>query len=175
MPRRFVLVPALELDELAAYHQDIVDSLRLYFSPSAPTFEERFVGKPIHEVQGELELRLGESDIRSCFAVLTSLEAHFRIDFDLRCRKRLKDNLSVYFRGVEKRRKKAVRLDEDILEGWKRCTDASPTLVGGLRSAFKFRHYVAHGRYWTPTHSKFDFSYVHLMAEGIISGLRLVA
>jgi len=120
MPKRFTLVPALQLDELASYHQDIVASLRLYFNPSAPAFAVRFAGKQLDEVEQELAARLDESDVRSAFAVLTSLEASLRIDFDRRCKRRLKDDLSVFFREVEKKGENSVRLDEDILEGWKR-------------------------------------------------------
>lgn len=172
MPKRFALVPTLQLDELALYHQDIEASLRLCFSPSAPTFAARFLGNRPDEVRQQLDSRLDESDVRSALVVLTSLEASFRIDFDLRCRKKLKGDLSVYFREVEKTRGNAVRLDEDILEGWKRHEpSASPRLIGELRGAFKFRHWLAHGRYWTPKLGRrYDFNYVHLMADGIISG-----
>jgi hypothetical protein len=170
MPRPFALVPTLKLEELAAYHEDIVASLRLYFSPSAPTFAARFVGRKPEEVNREVALRLDESDVRSTFFVLTSLEASFRVDFDLRCRKRLKDDLSVYFREIEKTRTDAVRLDEDILEGWKRHTSAPAGLIGDLRGAFRFRHWLAHGRYWIPKLGcKYDFAYVHLIATSIIS------
>jgi hypothetical protein len=173
MPRPFVLVPTLRLDELAAYHQDIAAALRLHFSPSAPTFAVRLVGKTADELDRELASRLDESDVRSAFFALTSLEASFRIDFDFRCRKRLKDDLSIYFRQVKKTRKDAVRLDEDILEGWKRHADAPPALISDLRGAFKFRHWIAHGRYWTPKLGRrYDFDYVHLMANSIISGFR---
>jgi hypothetical protein len=170
MPRRFILIPALELDELAGYHQDVVASLRLYFSPSAPTFAVRFAGRSMHEADRELTLRLDESDVRSTFAVITRLETTFRVDFDLRCRKRLKDSLSVYFRGIEKTHGNRVRLDEHILEGWKKHTSASTKLISDLRGAFKFRHWVAHGRYWSPKFGrKFDFGYIHLLADAIIS------
>jgi len=172
MAKRFTLAPILYLDELALHHRDIEASLRLYFSPSAPTFAARFLGKRPDEVRQELDSRLDESDLRSALVVLTSLEASFRVDFDVRCRKRLKDDLSVHFREVDQTRKKAVRLDEDILEGWKKHEPlASPGLIGDLRGAFKFRHWLAHGRYWTPKLGRrYDFDYVHLMAVGIISG-----
>ena len=119
MPKRFALDPTLQLDELASYHQDIVASLRLYFSASAPTFAERYFGKPLDEAERQLTLRLHESDLRSALVVLTSLEASFKVDFHFRCRRRLKDPLSIYFREVKKKRKDAVRLDEDILRDGK--------------------------------------------------------
>jgi hypothetical protein len=83
------------------------------------------LGKRSDEVEKELPVRLDESDVRSALVVLTSLEASFRVDFDFRCRKRLKDDLSVYFREVERERESAVRLDEDILEGWRRLIRSS--------------------------------------------------
>lgn len=171
MPKRFAEVPELQLNELDSYHRDVEASLRLYFSPSAAVFAARLVGKGPEELKQELKLRLDESDIRSTFFVLTSLEATFRVDFDVRCRKRKKDVLSVYFRAVEKKRKRAVRLDEDILEGWTRHEPlAKSRLIRELREAFKLRHWLAHGRFWTPkVPPKYNFSYVHLMADGIIS------
>lgn len=175
--RRFILAPALELDELAEYHRDIEASLRLYFSPSAPAFAERFAGRSSQEVKEKLTLRLDESDVRSTFAALTSLEAHFRIDFDYRCWRRKKDRLSVYFREVEKNRKGKVRLDEDILEGWRTHYTTQPAdLISELRGAFKFRNWLAHGRYWTPKLGrKYDFAYVQLIGESIVSRFPFVA
>ena len=176
MPRRPALDPALQLAELLSYHQDIEASLRLYFSPSAPTFTARFVGKRPDEVESELKSRLDESDIRSAFFVLTSLEAKFRVEFAFRCKKRLKDPLSKYFREVEKERKDTVRLDEDILQGWKRHESVSARDIGELRGAFKFRHWLAHGRYWTPKLGRnYDFPGVRLMAESIIAGFDFVS
>jgi len=168
MPSRFILDPALQLDELASYHQDIMAALHIYFSPSAPTFAARFAGKRLAEVDHELELRVAESDARSALVVLTSLEATFQVDFDFRRRKMLTDPLSVYFRELGKKRNR-VRL-EDILEGWKIYTSAPPKLISDLRGAFKFRHWLAHGRYWTPNFgAKYDFVNVHLMARGVVS------
>lgn len=159
MPERFALDPSLQLDELASYHEDLIASLGLYFSPSNPAFDARFAGKRI---------------VRSAFFVLTRLEASFKMDFEFRCEKRLKDGLSRYFRKVSKRRKDAVRLDEDILEGWKMHSDISPEpsrAIGELRGAFKFRHWLAHGRYWSPKLGRrYDFDSIHLLASAIVSG-----
>jgi hypothetical protein len=151
MPKQFVLDSALQLDELASYHQDVVASLRLYFNPSNPAFAARFLGCRPDEVKEALASHLEETDVRSAFFVLTKLEASFRIDFYFRCEKRLKDDLSTYFRNVLKLRKHktTVRFDEDILEGWKRHTSGSKD-IAALRGALKFRHWLAHGRYWNP-------------------------
>ena len=175
MPRQFVLAPELELNELHTYHQDVRSSLRLYFSPSAPSFTERFVGKTAKKVNEELTLRIDESDVRSTFFLLTSLEAHFRMDFDFRCRQRRKDPLSRHFREVEKKRKNKVRLNEDILEGWGTHKKALTSLIREFRGALKFRHWLAHGRYWAPKYGrKYDFGYVQIVAESILSNFRFL-
>jgi len=169
MPKRPVLIPTLKLDELAAYHQDTVGALRLYFSRINPRFEERFVGKTQDEVDRELQSRLDESELRSSFVVLTSLEANFQVDFGFRCRKKLKDDLSRHFRKLEKERGTKVHL-EDILEGWKAYGGVPPAEIGEVRGAFKFRHWFAHGRYseWKFGRKR-DFFTVRLMAERITS------
>jgi hypothetical protein len=167
MPEAFALARALELGAIVSYHEDVVSALKLYFSPGNPAFVKRFALKSQEEVDRELALRLEESEVRSTFTILTSLEASFRIDFELRCKKRLKDDLSRYFRNVKKR-KAMVRLDEDILEGWKRYTSAPARVISDLRGAFHFRHWVAHGRYWTPKPGRrYDLDYVRLTAETV--------
>jgi hypothetical protein len=151
--QRLALDPSLELVEISAYQTDIEHALRLYFSPTAPTFASRFFGKSMHEVREQLAIRLDESDRRSSLILLTSLEASFRLDFNDRCGRRLKDKLSRYFRGIQKSHGDRVRFD-DILEGWKQpgavqasvidsCVAPSSSGIGsrtddfGLRSSGK--------------------------------------
>ncbi len=173
---QFALISNLHLVELAAYQNDIDASLRLCFSPTAPDFPIRFLGYPKNKVAQELQLRLAESDIRSTLIVLTSLEASFRVDFHLRCRERLKDELSRYFREIEKTRGDQVRFDEDILEGWKKYIPGVAPLIGRLHGALKLRHWVAHGRYWHPKLGrKYDFDSVYDLAEVIASTLHLTS
>jgi hypothetical protein len=116
--KRYEVVPELTLGQLATYHNDVVAALRLYFSSASPAFGERYFGKPpseaLQEAARELETRLNESDIRSSLMVLTGLEAHFNLDFEYRCRNRLRAPLSRYFRDLERERKGRVRLDDDI-------------------------------------------------------------
>jgi hypothetical protein len=175
---RFALVPELTLDAIAAHHEDVVAALRLYFSPASPTYIRRFAGRLIDEITSELESRLLEEDVRSMLAVLTSLEAHFRADFNLRCRQRLKDDLSRHFRQIERARGDRVRLDEDILEGWGTYASATPisigVLIGRLRGALKLRHWLAHGRYWSrkPGSHQNDFYSILVLAEQVIQGFQ---
>jgi hypothetical protein len=161
--------PSLEPGEIAAYHADIEQALRICFSPAAPTFESRFVGRSRRGIADEVALRLRESDLRSSLMLLTSLEASFRLDFNDRCKRRLKDDLSRHFREVEKSRTDRVRLD-DILEGWKLHADVAASLIQQLRGALQFRHWLAHGRYWPPKFGrKYDFDFVSSIAAAAVS------
>lgn len=172
MPRRAAFPGALKLEDIASHDKDVKDGLRLLFGPTNPSYEVRFVGKSRRDVEQELRRRLDESDLRSSFFLLTSLEATFRIDFDRRCEKRLKDPVSRHFRAIRRNPRLPPRLDEDILEGWKRHEAAHGKTIGELRGAFKYRHWLAHGRYWEPKLGrKYDFEGLRLLAEAVISAL----
>jgi hypothetical protein len=187
VPRQFTLVDELQLDELALYHRDTEAALRLYFSPAAPTFAARYLGEPPDSPRPmqDLESRLDESDVRSAFVVLTRLEATFRVDFDERCRQKLKDSLSRYFR--EKRRdierrggRSTLRLSQDILEGWKTCPPdplrPNGALISELRSALAFRHWFAHGRCYRTQNfpGRYDYVSVDLLARNILAAFPFV-
>jgi len=168
---RFSIVPQLGLDEIASHRDDSVASLKLYFSAVSPNFPIRFAGQPATAVQSQLSQRIEESELSSTFTLLSRLEATFRVDFDCRCRKRLKDDLSHYFRDIEKRQGDRVRLDDDILEGWRLHSSGYPSpLIGQIRAAFKFRHWLAHGRYWAPKLGRtYDFDFVYTMVKVIVT------
>ena len=51
-----------------------------------------------------------------------------------RCRERSKDDLSTHFRRIKRYRGTRVRLDEDILGGWKAHGVGSSNLVAQLRA-----------------------------------------
>ena len=116
-----------------------------------------------------------ETDVRSSFAVLSRLEAAFRIDYECRCKEKLKDDVSWTFRRMYKSRKMRVSLEDDIFEAWLQNSTGSNRLISELRGAFKFRHWLAHGKYWRPNLGrKYDFSYVYLLAENALNTLPLI-
>ena len=161
---------------IALYHNDVVSSLILYFSNVSPSFNVSFLGYSPTEVSDELKAHLDETDRRSALALLISLEAAFRVDYERRCQQRMKDDLSRAFRRISKSRKRNVRLDEDIFESWVRNVDGSAPLIGALRSAFRFRHWLAHGSYWEPKLGrKYDFPYVYDLADNVLKTLSFLS
>lgn len=169
MPKR--VAPArqpVSLVDLADYHRDAESSLRLYFTPANPDFVACFAGDQLSEVKAKLADRIGETDMRSALAVMTRIEAAFRIDYQQRCRMKKPDPVSITFRRLFKSRGRNVRLEDDIWEVWRQNYPSTKALISQLRSVFKFRHWLAHGRYWQ-VGSKYDFQTLYLLADGVLA------
>lgn len=166
---------SLTIVEIAEYHNDVVDSLKLYFSEISPSFSTRFFGRSPAEVASELAARIEETDRRSAFFILTALDAAFRADYLRRCQNKRKDPLSRALRVIYKIRSENASLDEHIFETWKEKSFApGPRLIGELRGAFKFRHWLAHGRCGEPKLGrKYDFNFVYSLADDVLSAFEL--
>jgi len=156
----------LSLREIAEYHEDAVSSLRSYFGGVHNL--ERFLGYTLAQRSEELKLRIDETALRSMLITLASIEASLRLDYEFRCRKKLKDSLSRAFRAVYKTHQRHVALDEDIFEAWKSHVTESRALISELRTAFRLRHWLAHGRYREPRLGRqFDFDFVYDLANAV--------
>jgi hypothetical protein len=159
----------LQFDELAVSRSDTKNSLRFYYTaPSIENRDKKFIGYSIQDTQRELNLRLEEIDKSFVLSLLAALEGHFRVDFHVRCERRKKDELSRCFREVNKKKPDRVSFEEDILETWRNHLPAAKALFSELKGAFRYRHYLAHGRYWNPKLGKnHDFESVYLLAQAI--------
>ena len=107
-------------------------------------YESQFFGWSQPEIQEFVLLQHEELNMLTMFELLATVEAILRLDFQRRVRKRLKDPVSREFQRIGLDR---ARLDEDILETWKRSGNLN---VGGFRSVLRLRHWLAHGRHWHP-------------------------
>ena len=156
----------LELPEIATHHNDLASSLTQYFHLDTPSYQVRFAGYTRAEIIGELDERLDEVDLTSSLAVLAAVEAAFRIDYLQRCYKRQKDDISRVFRAIYKAKREDASLDQDIFETWARNSSVPGRIISELRGAFRFRHWLAHGRYWTPKLGRpYDFTDVFSLAD----------
>lgn len=158
----------LGLADIDGYHQDAEASLRLYFSSVSPTYEVRFLGYSVAEVAEQLHARLAESQLRASLTVLSCLEAAFRIDYLQRCYHRDRSDIARCFRDLYKEHAEHVRLDEHILDTWAAYFTEARALISELKGAFHFRHWLAHGRYYTPKLGrKFDYLYLYELADEV--------
>jgi hypothetical protein len=156
----------LGLPEIVAHHQDLGASLTLYFSAVSPRYFVRFDGYAPIEVTAELGERFHEAELTSSLTVLASVEAAFRIDYLQRCYRRGKDPVSRAFRGIYKSKKQQASLEDEIFGVWADNSSVPPSIIGELRGAFRFRHWLAHGRYWEPKLGRrYEFSDVYALAD----------
>jgi hypothetical protein len=97
---------------------------------------------------------------------LSSVEAAFRIDYLQRCYRREKDPVSRAFRNIYKAKQQHASLEDEIFEVWVHNSSGTSSIIGELRSVFRFRHWLAHGRYWTPKLGRrYDFNDVFALAD----------
>lgn len=156
----------LGLPEIAAHHQDLESALTLYFSTGSPNYLIRFATYAAREVTDELRERLNEADLTSSLTVLASVEAAFRIDYLRRCYRRGKDPVSRAFRNIYEAKRQHASLEDEIFEVWVDNSSVPRSIIGELRAAFRFRHWLAHGRYWTPKLGRrYDFNDVFALAD----------
>jgi hypothetical protein len=121
-------------------------------------------------VTDELLARLEEADLTSSLTVLAAVEAAFRIDYLQRCYRRAKDPVSRAFRDIYKIKQLHASLEDEIFEAWLHNSCGARSIIADLRSAFRFRHWLAHGRYWTPKLGRrYDFNAVFELANLTLS------
>ena len=112
--------------------------------------------------------------MRSTFAVLAAVEAALRVDYLLRSIGKRKEPLSRAFRQLYKSRQERAKFDEDLLDLWGQHHPELKRYIGELRAALKFRHWLAHGRYWQrPTSGRFDFVSIYGLAELLLADFPL--
>lgn len=157
----------LPLVEIAQHYSDIEASVRNYFSFDNLQSGERFVDYTPPEIELEMTSVLAEHVRSTSMSILAALEAAFRMDFLQRCYKRQKDPLSRSFRTLYQNRGQHVPLGDIFLQ-WKSHSTVSQSIISDLEQAFKYRHWLAHGRYWTlKIGREYDYDDIYTLAESI--------
>lgn len=116
---------------------------------SGEVFDEEFFGLTPAEFDERFDFHFEEIDRLVSINILAYMEALFRVDYFHRVNKRLKDELSKGFKGLEKTYQERVPLEE-ILEKWKELDSKNRAVISEFIGAMKFRNWLAHGRYWNP-------------------------
>lgn len=155
-----------KIDEIVQQYQDSSSAIRFYFSLQNPKAYELFVGLSESELLEQCNKVLQENELALSLVLLSALEANFRVDYISRVERKLKDDLSRHFRELHKNHGNRVSLEDDILKGWKSYANTHQKLIGEIRSAFKYRHWLAHGRYWQPKlGQEYDFFKLQSLCE----------
>lgn len=153
----------LVISDIAEYKKDLEESLNLYYKNAR--LYEKFMLYSQNELTLEKQKRLQELTLNCIFMILSSVESWIRIDYEIRVKNKLKDSLSRKLRDLDKRYDNTYKISINIL-----CDNYKEYFRGNLfsliKSTFKFRHWLAHGRYWTPkTGKNYDFDEIYTIAE----------
>src|SRR5207248_1640512 len=122
------------------------DLSRTLLAGTLPSIGRAFAGQTPQEFRQQLIETRAEFDLQTALTLIASFEGLLRVDFHERVRRRWKDAVSRKMRELAYQAAR-VRLDE-ILEVWK-IASAAPRHISEFRRLVRFRHWLAHGRYWT--------------------------
>ena len=155
-------------DEVAKHQKVVEEAIFLYHTAANPDFQTSFASYSEDDIREERNARLAEAGEASAMMMLAAIEARFRVDYLRRCSDRQKDPLSRELRQLHKVKGKRVLLLDDLLDIWKRHGTMNRQLAGDIRSAFNYRNWLAHGRYYTPKLGhNYDFESVYFLAQQV--------
>lgn len=151
--------------QTATYEFFALGSVALVGHPSLAGY----TGQPLDEVRSTV---LAELDHSSALSVLSCAEAAIRTDYFRRVYAKRKSELSRALRQIYKDKEERARLDNDLLACWRDHSDLSKGLIGDLIGAFTYRHWLAHGRYWTPKFGRrYDYHSVYNIADAFLKAI----
>ena len=159
----------LDIEEIAETYNYREQSLTLYFSKDNPNFEDIFYDYSEDEVEQQFEIEVLEAERDAALNLLAAIEAMFRIDYLIRSENKDKTPLTKRFRALFANYQHRISLEESIFEEWKESELIKPAVISELRGAFKYRHWLAHGRYWVLKSGRkhYDFYYLYNLANQV--------
>ncbi|MDR3281083.1 MAG: hypothetical protein LBT23_11270 [Synergistaceae bacterium] len=159
------------LAELAIYYSDACASLKHYFKGieegSIEPIDPALIGANKQEFDTVLSLRIEEAKHYSSLALLAFIEAKFRCHYIDIINYRKKGPFLKIYKNLYYEKKNKVSLEEDIFKIWEKVNMNSKHLTQRLKGAFKYRHWLAHGRYWSPHFGQPNYEYfdIYQMAQ----------
>lgn len=159
----------LTLPDIANHHLVLEAALFDLFADPNHAVLVQYVGLPIDEVRGKA---LAELEHTSSLSLLACVEAALRVDYDQRVSARGRSPLSRALRDVHREKEAYARLEDDILGAWKENSTVGRQVISALIGAFKYRHWLAHGRYWPPKFGRtYDYQSVYDIADTFLNAM----
>lgn len=153
------------LEEIKSYYDKVLASLeRQYSRDSNINYDSFFAFMSEEEIAAEFDNLKEELSMEGAFELLAYLEKIFRIDCNIRCTKKYRDDLSRAFREIYKSVGKIqyrIGFLDVIVAGWKEVfLEPDPhnqdvlDMFCQINDFFTFRNWMAHGRYWYYPYNK---------------------
>jgi len=153
----------LALEELYFYKIDAEQGLKKLFAE--PHSKESLLFLTPAEIKELLAQRIKELELQASLTLFTSLEAMFQIDFHNRIEKRARDELSQIFKERNQQGSARISFEGDILNMWEDVYPQTRKYFQPIKAALKYRHWLAHGRYWLLKSPAMDFEELYGLAE----------
>lgn len=162
------------LNELFLYYQTALKAFQHYRKSieKNSVVDNNYIGFTKQELREIFDGHVEELEQNACLSILSAVEANFRIDYLIRVNKKFKDSLSRRFRKMYKEKEQAVSLEQDILTLWKQEHPDFKMIISDYVGALKYRHWLAHGRYWKPKLGrKFDIATIMIIAQRLYENI----
>ncbi|RZK67247.1 MAG: hypothetical protein EOO85_25795 [Pedobacter sp.] len=161
------------MSEIANHHLILEAALfDLFANPNHPVLLQ-YAGSPLDDVRRDA---LAELEHTSSLSLLACVEAALRVDYNQRTSARGRSPLSRALRSIYQEKEEYARLDDDILGAWKEYSNIGKPIISALIGAFKYRHWLAHGRYWPPKFGQtYDYQSTYLIADTFLAAMAGVA
>ena len=103
-----------------------------------------------------------------CFNLISATEAYLRLDFYKKVYNKDKSEIGRVFREIHKSNLNKISLENDIIENWKKVYSERKGDFSSFLGLLKYRHWLAHGRYWKPKHGQnYNPEIIYDVAENI--------
>jgi len=136
-------------------------------SKSRVKIAEKFKRFDIDKINEYFDNSEGELERLVCLDLISAIEAFLRVDYHQRIKDRDKSEIGRAFRDLNKKKGNKISLEEDIIETWKSNT-GTPSF-SNLLGLLKYRHWLAHGRYWAPKLGRvYSFDITYKISENIL-------
>lgn len=118
----------------------------------APTIlDAKFIGLTTDEFNLYFDESERELEHLVCFDLISATEAKLKNDFYNRIKKKKRNcDITDRFREIHKEKGDKVSLEQDIISVWKEELILEKAKFSNYIGLLNYRHWLAHGRYWTP-------------------------
>jgi hypothetical protein len=158
------------LEEIGRYNEDAKASLRHYFNSilEGKIVPESKMHLTEDEIKGLLDRSLDETDARSSLILLTFIESQFRLHYQGRSkmRKKIKAELGKKHRLANEKTDRPSL--DDLLDAWKKALPDESRFLDSLKTFFKYRHWMAHGRYFILASNKPAHDDLFVIAQRVV-------
>lgn len=147
-----------EIEEIWSWYEDQLTALRRYklhilnllTHSVSEKIEDKFLGYNHQDIEEYFNKSEEELQHLVCFDLISATEAKLRVNTLQKIRKKDKSPLGRTFRALSKEKGDRISLEDDILENWKKEHMQYKNDFSEFIGLLKYRHWLAHGRYWNP-------------------------